>query len=326
MKRAIISALIGAWLGCGFGAGGVVLAQGVTDDTEMSSPSQVLSEPLQQAPDRAEVDGQVSEPDPAADLTQSAPDALPPDAAREGATGGAALGAAQAMIPGVIAPAAPAVPGPVVVELFTSQGCSSCPPADALLAEIAERDDVIALALHVDYWDYLGWEDPFAQPAFTKRQKAYARAAGERSIYTPQMIVGGADALVAPRAADLAGLITAHRQTPARVSLGVTADGARFVIQIDADPPLETGAVVQIVRYAPQARVEILRGENAGKVVDYANIVTAWHAVADWDGRTPLKLNATVEGEEPAVVIVQAARPGKSAPLPGAILAAGRIK
>ena len=80
---------------------------------------------------------------------------------------------------------------PVVVELFTSQGCSSCPPADELLREMSKRPDVIALAFHVDYWDYIGWKDEFAHPGFTKRQKAYAKAAGERMVYTPQMIVHG---------------------------------------------------------------------------------------------------------------------------------------
>ena len=80
---------------------------------------------------------------------------------------------------------------PVVLELYTSQGCSSCPAADALLEELADQPGLLPLALHVDYWDYIGWADTFAHPGFTERQKAYARAAGERMIYTPQMIVGG---------------------------------------------------------------------------------------------------------------------------------------
>src|SRR6056297_1329329 len=82
---------------------------------------------------------------------------------------------------------------PVVVELFTSQGCSSCPPADAMLGELAERDDVIPLALHVDYWDYIGWADIFADPAYTRRQKGYAHATGQRMVYTPQMVIDGQD-------------------------------------------------------------------------------------------------------------------------------------
>ncbi|MBT5374998.1 MAG: DUF1223 domain-containing protein, partial [Rhodospirillaceae bacterium] len=83
-------------------------------------------------------------------------------------------------------------PAPVVVELFTSQGCSSCPPADAFLNDLSRRDDVIALSLHVDYWDYIGWEDPFATPESTNRQRRYAPVLAARSIYTPQMVIDGA--------------------------------------------------------------------------------------------------------------------------------------
>ncbi|MPL73107.1 hypothetical protein SDC9_18900 [bioreactor metagenome] len=215
--------------------------------------------------------------------------------------------------------------GPVVVELFTSQGCSACPPADELLAKIADRADVIALSLHVDYWDYLGWEDPFAQPAFTARQKAYARAARSRTIFTPQMIVEGEQSLVAPSEAELEQMIAREHEAPDAVALSVSGSKGNYQIELRADPPLTQNAVVQIVRFAPQARVEILRGENAGMVLDYANVVTAWHAVADWDGRTPTRLTAKIDGDEPAVVIVQSATPGKSAPLPGPILAAARL-
>lgn len=96
----------------------------------------------------------------------------------------------------VTAPAASADEKTVVVELFTSQGCSSCPPADALLAELDKSADVIALALHVDYWDYIGWKDSFADPENTERQRGYARAAKARSIFTPQMVIGGVDHVI----------------------------------------------------------------------------------------------------------------------------------
>ena len=85
---------------------------------------------------------------------------------------------------------------PVVVELFTSQGCSSCPPADALMHDLAAREDVIPLALHVDYWDYIGWKDPFGNPAHADRQRAYAAAGNRRTIYTPEMVVGGVTDIV----------------------------------------------------------------------------------------------------------------------------------
>ena len=242
----------------------------------------------------------------------------------------ALAGAASQTAPAyaLIAPQDWGKPSPVVVELFTSQGCSACPPADALLADLASRPDVVALSLHVDYWDYLGWEDPFAQPAFTARQKGYTRAAGERTLYTPQLIVGGVQSLIAPDAAEIETLIQTETARPPRVAMSVVPGetAGQFTIHLAAMQPLEHGTVVQIVRYVPQAQVEILRGENAGQVLDFANVVTAWHAVAEWDGTAPLRLNARIEGTEPAVAIVQSALPGKAAPLPGPILAAVNLR
>ena len=208
---------------------------------------------------------------------------------------------------------------PVVVELFTSQGCSSCPPADAVLAELAPREDVIALALHVDYWDYIGWADSFANPAFTKRQKAYARAAGSRTIYTPQMIVAGHDRLTGVKPMHLADLIRAHGAKPARVRLDLSRQGGTLEIIAEARPALPGPAVVQLVRYLPERQVEILRGENAGRRLTYANIVTSWTVLRDWDGQGVLKLSVPAPGEEPVVVIVQQSGPG-------AILAAARLR
>ncbi|WP_339107567.1 DUF1223 domain-containing protein [Thioclava sp. GXIMD4216] len=215
---------------------------------------------------------------------------------------------------------------PVVVELFTSQGCAACPPADKLLEGLAERDDVIALALHVDYWDYLGWRDPFGQPAFTSRQKGYARAVKERMIYTPQMIVNGQQRLLgADRVAIKSALDTATAST-APVDIAISQEGDQYRISLSANPPLGHDAMVQVVRYLPHASVDILRGENAGLSMDYTNIVTQWHIVADWDGQTPMTFDTQVEGSNPAVVIVQTSQPGRSVPLPGAIVGAARIK
>lgn len=242
----------------------------------------------------------------------------------ERAARAAVEGAEALMAP---APQEPTTPDPIIVELFTSQGCSSCPPADELLGQLATRADIVPLALHVDYWDYLGWADPFAQPAFTARQKAYARAKGERMIYTPQMMVGGVESVVGTDAAAVDRVITARKELKTPVRMQVTnAGGGAFQIDLSADPPLKEGTVVQIVRYAPQARVKILRGENEGLELDYANVVTAWHAIAEWDGRTPTLIATKIEGDQPAVVIVQSARPGKSVPLPGPIVAARKLQ
>ena len=208
---------------------------------------------------------------------------------------------------------------PVVIELYTSQGCSSCPPADRLLGELAGRDDVIPLALHVDYWDYIGWKDIYGKSAYTQRQKGYARAAGHRTIYTPQMIVGGADHVVGYKPMKLADLITAHRDRAAGVTVTAIRTGDRVEIRAEvvAGPPAET--LVQLVRYIPSATVEIRRGENAGKTYTYHNIVTDWRMVGGWDMSGPLRIEAEVDGDAPAVVILQ--KPGH-----GPILAAARVE
>lgn len=208
---------------------------------------------------------------------------------------------------------------PVVVELYTSQGCSSCPPADAYFHDkLAGRDDVIALALHVDYWDYLGWKDEFASPANTKRQRDYARAAGHRTVYTPQMIIGGRDHVVGNHPYEVMDLIDAHMKSKAPVDLSIERNGNR--VSINAETGQDLGPmVVQIVRYRPGAEVSIKRGENAGRVLRYANIVEDWDVVTEWDGKAPLKTKATARGDLPVVVLVQAEGHGP-------ILAAARLR
>lgn len=215
--------------------------------------------------------------------------------------------------------AGPAQAYPVVVELYTSQGCSSCPPADEFLAELAGHEGVIALALHVDYWDYIGWEDSFAQAAFTERQKSYARAVKSRMVYTPQMIIGGAERVEGNTPDAVVKLIGKHKGVLSPVRLTVERRGEAVVIRAVAEPPLADGAEVQLVRYEPQAVVEIARGENAGRTVTYRNIVTEWTKVADWPGRAPLEVTAPAPGAQPVVVIVQL-------PGPAAVLAAARVE
>ena len=212
--------------------------------------------------------------------------------------------------------AARADDGPVVVELFTSQGCSSCPPADALLHDLAAEPGVIALALHVDYWDYLGWADAFASPAFTARQHAYARAAGSRTVYTPQFIIGGQDHGVGARAMEVGSAIRAHAAADSGVELQAARTAGGLRIEATAARPADM--VVQLVRFDPLRSVDVLRGENAGRTLRYANVVTAWDRIARWDGSAPLALDATLSGADGAVVIVQAAGNGP-------ILAAARL-
>lgn len=207
----------------------------------------------------------------------------------------------------------------VVVELFTSQGCVACPPADALMARLAERRGVIALALHVDIWDYLGWRDRFAQPAFTERQKDYARAEGSRSIFTPQMIVAGDHRLRGTRGMELAELLQKEGARPARVALSLQREGNMLHVRAEAEPPLERAVLVDLVRYTPEATVEILSGENSGRTVTYHNIVTLWETLGGWDGDGAVTFHVRIDGSDPAVVIVQEVGPGP-------ILAAARSR
>ncbi|WP_210527486.1 DUF1223 domain-containing protein [Rubellimicrobium arenae] len=199
---------------------------------------------------------------------------------------------------------------PVVVELFTSQGCSSCPPADTLLAEISRMDGVIALSLHVDYWDYIGWPDSFASPVHSARQEAYARTVGERMVYTPQIVINGEDRMVGGDTMGVMAKLHAHADGTTPIDLQVTRDGD--TLKIEAGPvPLPKPLDVQVVRYRPKDEVAITGGENAGLVMDYHNIVTSWRSVASWTGAEPLSLDVPVEGDEPAVVLLQEPGPGR---------------
>jgi hypothetical protein len=193
---------------------------------------------------------------------------------------------------------------PVVVELFTSQGCPSCPPADKLLHELAQRDDVIPLALHVDYWDYIGWKDEFSHPDYAKRQRGYAVQAKRRSVYTPQMIVSGVTDIVGARRMELSKAIAHHADLPSRVELSVNRSGSEILI--NAQPTKVDGPlIVRMLRYTPQRSAHITRGENAGHTMLYANVTENWTVLAEWDGTTALTLTSVVEGDKPVVVLVQ---------------------
>lgn len=194
---------------------------------------------------------------------------------------------------------------PVVVELFTSQGCSSCPPADAYLHELAKRDDVIALAMHVDYWDYIGWKDIFASPELTARQRSYAQAGNRRMVYTPQMIINGQDHVVGNRPKDVEDLIAKHARLDAVVKLTAQRDGNTVRINAVPGSSLDGPLTVQLVRYVANETVNIKRGENAGKSLRYSNIVTEIKVLGDWNGRKTLTLDTPMQGADPAVVLIQ---------------------
>jgi hypothetical protein len=208
---------------------------------------------------------------------------------------------------------------PVVVELFTSQGCSACPPADALLGKLAKRSDVIPLALHVDYWDYIGWKDIFARPEFTKRQKAYAYSRGRNMIYTPEMVIAGRKEVMGMREMEVAEAIFKSRAAPDLTRVKLIRSGEKIEIRAEALVDLGGKVQVQLVSFTPEHVVRITRGENAGKTVTYNNIVTRWQQLRDWDGKAPLNLQVAADGEQSMVVLLQ--RPG-----PGMIVGAAILR
>ena len=208
---------------------------------------------------------------------------------------------------------------PVVVELYTSQGCSSCPPADAILHELADRDDVIALALHVDYWDYIGWKDPYGSAAHAERQRAYARVGQRRTIYTPEMVVQGVTDIVGTKPMKLSEAIAKHAREAPKVDLDLTREGNKLVVAAKALVDVKGPLTVHLLRYAPEHTTKIKRGENRGKTLVYSNVVEDWQVLGNWDGTAPLEISAEVVGELPSVVIIQ----GQDT---GPILAAARLR
>ncbi len=170
---------------------------------------------------------------------------------------------------------------PVVVELFQSQGCSSCPPANANLMAIADRPDVLALSFGVTYWDQLGWKDTFAKPQFTARQWDYAHALRHPNVFTPQVVVNGRADGVGADKGELAGLIRQGERGFAGPSLAIQSGAA--VVGAGAAPP--SGADVLLVRYDPRiVQVPVRRGENGGRTLPHRNVVRELVRLGRWSG------------------------------------------
>jgi hypothetical protein len=194
------------------------------------------------------------------------------------------------------------VPAPMVVELFTSEGCSSCPPADELMEELMQRQYVLPLSFHVDYWDYIGWKDRFADPAFTNRQRAYAEAQGTSMVYTPQMIVAGAiDVVGSDRKAVEKALKTAYtRNTMYRIHVARDPNGRLFAQFPEA--PIGVPATVWLVTYQKSAESKVKAGENSGRDLMTYNVVRSLQKVGMWYGpatEVELKLDPAAKANSP---------------------------
>lgn len=237
----------------------------------------------------------------------------------------AALGLAAAIATGA---QAPATAGEVksrptaVVELFTSQGCSSCPPADALLMELGGRPEIVALAYHVNYWDYIGWEDTFGSQRYSDFQRAYARSFGEQRVYTPQLVVNGRTHVVGSRRGEVSRALAS---TVLELPVSVAVDGDFLSIEIEGRPALAE-ASVWLVTYRQLAEVEVERGENRGRDLAYSHIVTNRQVLGMWEPQTGARMrlpleDILVDGSDGIAVLVQLEDNG----IPGAILGAAAI-
>lgn len=196
----------------------------------------------------------------------------------------------------------------VLVELFTAQGCPACPPADAFLKQLAQEPGVIPLALHVDYWNYMGWQDTFAQAQFSNRQRRYAKVGAQRMVYTPQMIIAGAARVKGYDVAEARAEIARAQST---VTLNLRRSGDQIDITATPNAPLSGQFVVDVVRYRPRSVVVIEQGENRGREGEFHNIVTSWETVARWTGQEPLNMQARAAGAGPVVVLVQRTGPAE---------------
>ncbi|MGE0603733.1 MAG: DUF1223 domain-containing protein [Xanthobacteraceae bacterium] len=196
--------------------------------------------------------------------------------------------------------------GKSVIELFTSQGCSSCPPADSLLGKLVQERNLIPLTLAVDYWDYLGWKDTLALHDHTKRQRNYAKVRGDMNVYTPQAIVNGVKYMVGSDAREINAALRNHPSSDPEIPLTLKRDGENISVEVG---PGNGKATVWMLSVTSKVDVQIAKGENKGATVSYSNVVRAWRNLGAWSG-TPLKTSIPIselkaKGADAVVVMVQ---------------------
>ncbi len=227
----------------------------------------------------------------------------------------------------IIAIVTPAHADPrAVIELFTSQGCSSCPPADKILGELAKDPSIVALSLPIDYWDYLGWKDTLADARFSARQKAYSQVRGDREVYTPQVVVNGRMHVIGSDRAGIENAIALTKKAGGVMSVPVTVTLAGKEINVrvadSVNGPAAIHGEVWIGSISKAIPIAIGRGENSGREITYHNVVRDLLKVGDWNGSSgtwtvPLE-NISRDGVDAAVVYVQDGSRDK----PGAMLGA----
>jgi hypothetical protein len=215
-----------------------------------------------------------------------------------------------------------------VLELFTSQGCSSCPAADKLLGEFALDPSLVSISVPIDYWDYLGWRDTLADPRNSARQKGYAHVRGDGQVYTPQVVVNGSMHVLGSDKTAIEHAIKQSRKNAVTLSLPVTlaiADGRVSVSAPDGAPPPRGSVEVWLCALSKAVTVSIARGENKGRAITYHNVLRRWVKLGDWTGKAnawslPLQ-GLAGDGIDSAAVLVQGGTVEKPRALLGAALA-----
>ena len=211
-----------------------------------------------------------------------------------------------------------------VVELFTSQGCSSCPPADKIIGELAKDPDVIAMSMPIDYWDYLGWKDTLADARFSARQRAYSKARGDRDVYTPQVIINGSTQVIGSDRTSVENAINETRKNDVMsVPVTLSLSGKQINVSVAASKaPTVAHGEVWLCSISKAVPISIGRGENRGMEITYHNLVRNLLKVGDWNGSpeswtVPIE-NVLREGVDGAVVFVQDGRSDRPGPMFGA--------
>jgi hypothetical protein len=206
---------------------------------------------------------------------------------------------------------APAEAGerPIVVELFTSQGCSSCPPADALLAGLASRPEVLALSFHVDYWDRLGWKDPFSSPEATRRQRRYTELLGLATVYTPQIIVDGKWQAVGSDRGEVERALDAARHDGNEVPVALVVDHGHAQIKISSGGEGVSGAVL-LIGFDRRHVTAVARGENGGRTLAYVDVVRSVEEVAKFTGH-PSAIEVPIHSPSDRVAAIVQAEDGR---------------
>jgi hypothetical protein len=213
-----------------------------------------------------------------------------------------------------------------VVELFTSQGCSSCPPADQLLGELAGDPSIVALSLPIDYWDYLGWKDTLAKPRHTARQRGYAHMRGDREVYTPQVVVNGSVHVMGSdrNAIERAIATTSHAGATLSVPVKLALTGAELAVTVMPAAGESPGGEVWLCALTKSLPIEIGRGENHGRVIAYHNVVRRWVKLGDWTGAarsfTVPAAEFELDGVDAVAVIIQGGTPETPKTMLGAAL------